>query len=213
MADQIPDVFYPIVPDAAWVERIVPLGVRTVQLRIKDAGSEDVVRQISDSLKVTRRYGCQLIVNDFWREAIAAGADYIHLGQEDLAAADLSAIKAAGLQLGISTHSEDELRIALAAEPDYVALGPVYETKLKAMAWAPQGLANVSRWKASIGAMPLVAIGGITPERATGVVAAGAQSVAVITDFMTAADPLARIRVWLEWAEGERRRAHVSSQV
>ncbi|MCK9912813.1 thiamine phosphate synthase, partial [Microbacteriaceae bacterium K1510] len=78
-------------------------------------------------------HGCQLIVNDYWREAIAAGADHIHLGQEDLAAADVAAIKSAGLRLGISTHSEEELAIALAAEPQYVALGPIYETKLKVM--------------------------------------------------------------------------------
>ena len=143
---------------------------------------------------IARRHGCQLIVNDYWREAIDAGADYVHLGQEDLAAADVAAIKAAGMRLGISTHSEEELTIALAAEPDYVALGPIYETKLKAMQWAPQGLARIGAWKARIGALPLVAIGGITPERADGVVAAGADSVAVITDFMTAQHPEAARR-------------------
>lgn len=194
------DVFYPIVPDAAWLARLVPLGVRTVQLRIKGAGSEDVRRQIAASLAVARRFGCQLIVNDYWRQAIEAGADYVHLGQEDLAAADVRAIKAAGLRLGISTHSEAELATALAAAPDYVALGPIYETKLKVMRWAPQGLERIGRWKAEIGNLPLVAIGGMTPERATDVISSGAQSVAVITDFMTAPDPEARVRVWLEWA-------------
>jgi len=195
------DPFYPIVPDADWLARLVPLGMRTVQLRIKDAGPADVRRQVTASLKVTKACGCQLIVNDFWREAIAEGADYVHLGQEDLAAADVAAIKAAGLRLGISTHSEAELATALAASPDYVALGPVYETKLKVMRWAPQGLARVGEWKSRIGDLPLIAIGGITPERADGVINAGAQSVAVITDFMTAPDPEARIRLWLQWAE------------
>jgi thiamine-phosphate pyrophosphorylase len=198
------DVFYPIVPDATWVARIVPLGVRTLQLRVKDASSADVRRQIAESLETARRHGCQLIVNDFWREAIDAGADYVHLGQEDLAAADVAAIKAAGLRLGVSTHSEEELEIALAAGPDYVALGPIYETKLKAMKWAPQGLARIGAWKARVGALPLVAIGGITPERADGVVAAGADSVAVITDFMTAQHPEARIETWLAWAAAQR---------
>ena len=122
-----------------------------MQLRVKDAADADVRRQIAASLTLARRHGCQLIVNDYWREAIDAGADYVHLGQEDLAAADLAAIKAAGLRLGISTHSEEELAIALAAEPDYVALGPIYETKLKAMKWAPQGLARIGAWKARIG--------------------------------------------------------------
>jgi thiamine-phosphate pyrophosphorylase len=199
------DVFYPIVPDAAWVARIVPLGVRTLQLRVKDALSADVRRQIAESLDISRRHGCQLIINDYWREAIDAGADYVHLGQEDLAAADVAAIKAAGMRLGISTHGEEELDIALAAGPDYVALGPIYETKLKAMKWAPQGLARIGAWKARVVAVPLVAIGGITPERADGVVAAGADSVAVITDFMTAQHPEARIEMWLAWAKAQRR--------
>jgi thiamine-phosphate pyrophosphorylase len=198
------DVFYPIVPDATWVARIVPLGVRTLQLRVKDVPADGVRRQIDASLAIARRHGCQLIVNDCWREAIDAGADYVHLGQEDLAAADVAAIKRAGMRLGISTHSEEELDIALAGDPDYVALGPIYETKLKAMKWAPQGLSRIETWKARIGRLPLVAIGGITPERADSVAAAGADSVAVITDFMTAQHPEARIELWLAWAQSVR---------
>jgi thiamine-phosphate pyrophosphorylase len=204
MTSAAPDVFYPILPDVSWLARLVPSGLRTVQLRLKGADRVDIERQIAASLAITRRFNCRLIVNDFWREAIAAGADYVHLGQEDLAGADLAAIKAARVRLGVSTHSEDELAKALAAEPDYVALGPIYETKLKVMPWAPQGLVQVGRWKARIGALPLVAIGGITPERAPDVIAAGAQSVAVITDFMTAADPEARIRAWIKWAASAR---------
>jgi thiamine-phosphate pyrophosphorylase len=200
------DIFYPIVPDVGWAARLVPLGVRTLQLRLKDASPAEVSRQIGECLELTRRHGCQLIVNDYWREAIAAGADYIHLGQEDLAAADVATIKAAGLRFGISTHSEDELEIALAAEPDYVALGPVYETKLKVMKWPPQGLTRVSQWKARIGALPLVAIGGITPDRADGVVDSGADSVAVITDFVTAQHPEQRVQSWLAWAAERRAR-------
>jgi thiamine-phosphate pyrophosphorylase len=199
------DVFYPIVPDAEWLERLVPLGVRTVQLRLKDASRDEIKRQIAASLAVTRAHGCELIVNDHWREAIEEGATWVHLGQEDLGAADLAALKAARMRLGISTHSEEELAIALAAEPAYVALGPIYETKLKVMKWAPQGLQRVQEWKARIGDKPLVAIGGITPQRAPQVVAAGAQSVAVITDFMTAQDPARRVREWLAWAETARR--------
>jgi thiamine-phosphate pyrophosphorylase len=194
------DVFYPIVPDAGWLRRIVPLGVRTVQLRVKEADGERIRREIEAGLAITCAAGCQLIVNDYWREAIEAGADYVHLGQQDLAAADIGAIKAAGLRLGISTHSEQELETALHASPDYVALGPIYKTKLKVMQWEPQGLETIGRWKERIGALPLVAIGGITPERAPGVMAAGAQSVAVITDFLTAEEPEARIRLWLQWA-------------
>jgi thiamine-phosphate pyrophosphorylase len=204
------DVFYPIVPDAEWLQRLVPLGVRTVQLRLKGAASAEIRRQIAASLAVTRAHNCELIVNDHWREAIEEGAAWVHLGQEDLADADLGALKKAGVRLGISTHSEVELAIALDAEPAYVALGPIYETKLKAMKWTPQGLARVREWKARIGDKPLVAIGGITPQRALQVLAAGAQSVAVITDFMTAQDPAERVREWLAWA-ASMRRGHVAS--
>ena len=198
------DVFYPIVPDAAWLARLVPLGVKTIQLCLKDASPERVRREIAASMDVCARHGCQLIVNDYWQEALALGADYIHLGQEDLAVADVGAIHAKGSRLGISTHSEAELAIALAAKPDYVALGPIYETRLKVMKWGPQGLDRLADWKGRIGDLPLVAIGGITPERADGVLAAGADSVAVITDFLTHPDPPVRVRQWLAWAEGAR---------
>jgi thiamine-phosphate pyrophosphorylase len=195
------DVFYPIVPDTGWLKRLVPLGIRTVQLRLKGAAPDEVRRQIADSLDVCARHGCQLIVNDYWREAIELGADFVHLGQEDLAAADVAALTAQGVRLGISTHSPEELAIARAADPAYVALGPIYETKLKVMKWAPQGLDRIREWKARIGSLLLVAIGGMTPERAPGVLAAGAQSVAVITDIFAHADPEGRVRIWLEWAE------------
>jgi thiamine-phosphate pyrophosphorylase len=191
------DVFYPIVPDAAWLARILPLGVRTVQLRVKDASPEVVTREIAAAAEACQQYGCQLIVNDYWREAIAAGVDYVHLGQEDLAGADVPAIKAKGIRLGISTHSHEELETALAAKPDYVALGPIYETKLKVMKWAPQGLDRIAEWRRRIGELPLVAIGGLTPERADAVLAAGADSLAVVTDFITHAAPEARVRQWL----------------
>jgi thiamine-phosphate pyrophosphorylase len=194
------DIFYPIAPDLGWLERIVPQGARTVQLRLKDAPPDEVRRQITASLAVCKRHGCQLIVNDYWREAIALGADFVHLGQEDLADADVAAIKAAGVKLGVSTHDHAELGIALASKPDYIALGPIWETKLKAMKWAPQGLDKIRDWKGRVGNLPLCCIGGITPERAPSVIAAGADSCAVITDFVTAADPEARVRQWLTWA-------------
>ncbi|MGH1417271.1 MAG: thiamine phosphate synthase [Hyphomicrobiaceae bacterium] len=200
------DPFYPIVPDIVWLKRLVPLGLRVVQLRLKDAVGGEVRRQIDDALKMTRDHQCQLIINDYWREAIEAGADYIHLGQEDLAAADVGAIKNAGLRLGISTHDKSELETALGVAPDYIALGPIYETKLKKMKWRPQGLERVTNWRARIGDIALVAIGGLTPERAPGVLEAGASSIAVITDFVTAQDPEAQVQRWLKWADGVRNR-------
>jgi thiamine-phosphate pyrophosphorylase len=199
------DIFYPIVPDVVWLRRLVPLGVKTVQLRLKDADGDRVRREISASLEVCSRHGCQLIVNDYWREAMELGADFVHLGQEDLVAADVPALESRRIRLGISTHNDEELDIALATAPHYVALGPIYETRLKVMKWAPQGLERIADWKRRIGALPLVAIGGITPARADGVVKAGADSVAVITDFFTHPDPEARVREWLTWAEHCRR--------
>jgi thiamine-phosphate pyrophosphorylase len=188
--------FYPIVPDHKWLKRLVPLGVKTIQLRIKDQSREDIRSQILNSIEICRAHDCQLIVNDYWKDAIELGANYIHLGQEDLQAADLNQIKEANLRLGISTHSHEELETALVANPDYVALGPIYETKLKKMKWKPQGLERIGEWKAMINC-PLVAIGGITVERANEVLAAGADSIAVVTDIITHETPERRVRQWM----------------
>lgn len=191
------DRFYPIVPDAGWIERIVPLGVKFVQLRIKDASKTEITAQAKRAAILCVQHKCTLVLNDYWDVALDAGIDFIHLGQDDLGQADLEAIKLAGIKLGISTHDAAELDRALAAEPDYVALGPIYETKLKAMPWKPQGLEKVSEWRAKVGNLPLVAIGGLTPERADAVLKAGADSIAVITDFMTSPDPCERVQHWL----------------
>lgn len=192
--------FYPVLPDYSWLERLVPLGVKTVQLRLKDATADETRHQISASLELCAKHDCQLIVNDYWQDAIDFGADYIHLGQEDLAEANLEAIRASGLKFGLSTHSHEELNIALKAEPDYVALGPVYETKLKKMKWQPQGLARVTEWKSLID-IPLVGIAGITVERAPDVLRAGADSVAVVTDIITHEQPESRVEEWLAFTE------------
>lgn len=176
----------------------MPLGVKLVQLRVKEK-DEPVLRGEIRSAKATcSRHGCQLIVNDHWRLAIDEGCDFIHLGQEDLADADLPAIRNAGLKLGVSTHDDAELETALAAEPDYVALGPIYPTILKAMKWAPQGLDRIAEWKARVGVLPLVAIGGLNIERIGGVFAKGADSAAVVTDITRNTDAEGRTREWLE---------------
>lgn len=190
--------FYPVVDDVDWVRRFLPLGVRTIQLRIKGQPESAVRRQIREALAVAADYDdCQLIINDYWREAIREGAAWLHLGQEDLAGADLAAIRTAGIRLGVSTHSPEELANALDVEPDYVALGPIYETTLKKMPWSPQGLERIDEWKARF-ACPLVAIGGITLERAPAVLAAGADSIAVVSDVLYASDPDSRVRAWLD---------------
>lgn len=191
------DPFYLIVDSAAWIRKLVPLGVKLVQLRIKDRTPPEIRIEINASKAICAAHGCQLIVNDYWQLAIEEDCDFIHLGQEDLASADLGAIRRAGLRLGLSTHDEAELATALAAEPDYIALGPIYPTILKPMPWAPQGLERVGQWKARVGDMPLVAIGGLTVERLGAVFEHGADVAAVVTDITRNADPESRTREWL----------------
>lgn len=198
------DPFYLIVDSAAWIERLVPLGVKLVQLRIKEMAAPALRAEIARARAVCARHGCRLIVNDHWRLAIAEGCDFVHLGQEDLAQADIGAIRAAGLRLGVSTHDGDELASALAARPDYVALGPVYPTVLKKMRWAPQGLERIGDWRRRIGALPLVAIGGLNPQRLAGVFGAGADSAAVVTDITLNDNPERRTREWIAATEGWR---------
>ncbi len=189
--------FYPIVDSCEWVARLLPLGVKTIQLRIKDKSAEDVTGPIRDAIALAQRYECQLVINDYWQVALEQGAEFIHLGQEDLDKADKSTIQKSGVKLGLSTHTDDELIRALTWGPDHIALGPVYETTLKTMRYGPQGLERVSKWKAKI-ACPLIGIGGITLERAPLVLNAGADVIAVVTDVVFNPNPEARVEQWLE---------------
>lgn len=191
------DPFYPIFDSADWLERMLPLGVKLVQLRVKDRPEIEVAREIARAKRLCAAAGCVLVVNDYWKLAIAEGCDFLHLGQEDLDTADLGAIRKAGLKLGVSSHDEAELERALATEPDYVALGPVYPTILKQMRFGPQGLERLGEWKRRIGDLPLVGIGGISLERAPGVFEAGADIVAAVTDITLNADPEGRLKAWV----------------
>ena len=190
-----PDRFYPVVDSVAWVARLARLGVGTIQLRAKDLTHAQAVALVREALAAAG--SAKLVVNDYWQAAIDAGASHVHLGQEDLVDADIDAVRRAGLTLGLSTHDEDELGIAMSHDPDYIALGPIYPTTLKAMRFGPQGLDRITEWKKAIGVVPLVAIGGITLERAAAVYAAGADSIAVVSDVTQNADPDARVRAWL----------------
>jgi thiamine-phosphate pyrophosphorylase len=196
------DPFYLIVDHVDWLRRLLPCGVKLVQLRIKDASEAEIAVEIVDAKKLCSEFGAQLIVNDYWRLALDLNCDFVHLGQEDLGRADLAAIRAAGMRLGISTHDEAELATALAAQPDYIALGPVFPTLLKKMPWAPQGLEKLGVWRQKIGDLPLVAIGGLTPSRGVDALRAGADSAAVVTDITLNADPEARTRQWIEATRG-----------
>ena len=189
--------FYPIFDNADWLERMLPLGVKLVQLRAKDRPEADTRAEIRRARDLCRDHGAILVVNDYWRIAIEEGCDWIHLGQEDLDDADLPAIRAAGLKLGVSTQDEAELDRALALSPDYIALGPIWPTILKKMKWHRQGVEKLTEWKARIGAIPLIAIGGLNLDRAPEAFAAGADVVSAVTDITLNPDPEGRMRDWL----------------
>jgi thiamine-phosphate pyrophosphorylase len=188
---------YPVVDCAEWIQRLLPLGVRLVQLRVKDKPVEQVRAEIREAKALCADAGAQLIVNDHWELALAEKCDFVHLGQSDLDTTDVSALRKDAIKIGISTHDDMELERALSLKPDYVALGPIYPTLLKVMPWAPQGLERLAEWKQRAGSIPLVAIGGLTVERLPGVFAAGADVAAVVTDIVRSADPEARTREWL----------------
>lgn len=198
------DPFYLILPDVDFIARLLPSGVRLVQLRLKDRDAAETRRQIALARDLCRAAGAQLVVNDHWELALDLGCDAVHLGQEDMDRADFPALRRAGVAFGLSTHDEAELDRALAEEPAYVALGPVWPTRLKVMAWGPQGLERVRAWKARAGKVPLVGIGGVTPERVPALLAAGADAAAVVTDIVQAENPLVRAAAWIAVTGGPR---------
>ncbi len=190
--------FYPIFDDVVWLRRMLPLGVKLAQLRIKDKPQDELRVQLTEARDLCASHDAALVVNDHWQLAIDLGCDWVHLGQEDLDDADVDAIRAAGLKLGVSTHDKAELARALALAPDYIALGPIYPTILKKMEWHQQGVEKLSVWKGLVGDTPLVAIGGMSTARALGAFAAGADIVSAVTDITLNDDPEGRVRVWLE---------------
>ncbi|ABD87717.1 thiamine phosphate synthase [Rhodopseudomonas palustris] len=194
-----PDRFYPVVDSLAWVARLTAQGVGTLQLRVKELDDAQSLQLVTDALALVKNTTTRLVINDYWRAAIVAGAQHLHLGQEDLADADLGEIRKAGLTLGLSTHDDAELETALKAEPDYIALGPIFPTTLKSMRFAPQGVPKLRDWKKRVGNIPLVAIGGIKLEQADEIFAAGADSIAVVSDVTQNPDPDARVRAWLDY--------------
>ena len=169
---------YPVVDSVQWIERLLDAGVRTLQLRIKDRRDEEVEADVVAAIALGRRYNARLFINDYWRLAIKHQAYGVHLGQEDLQATDLSAIRAAGLRLGV----------ALAARPSYIALGHVFPTQTKQMPSAPQGLEQLARHVERLADYPTVAIGGISLARAPAVIATGVGSIAVVSAITQAAD-------------------------
>ena len=185
---------YAVVPDVDWLKRCVELGLDTVQLRVKDIPSTVRRRVVAESVEATRDTPTRLFVNDYWREAVEAGAYGVHLGQEDLSDADLPTLARTGIRLGVSTHSYYEIARAHACAPSYIAIGPIYTTTTKPMKFDPQGLARLQRWVELLkDHYPLTAIGGIDTERAPGVMATGVGSIAVVRAITEAENPAAAV--------------------
>ncbi|EPN3525056.1 thiamine phosphate synthase [Cronobacter sakazakii] len=179
---------YPVVDSVEWVTRLLDAGVRTLQLRIKDKTDAEVETDIAAAIALGQRYHARLFINDYWRLAIKHQAYGVHLGQEDLQTADLDAIRNAGLRLGVSTHDDMEIDVALAVRPSYIALGHVFPTQTKQMPSAPQGLAQLAAHVKRLGDYPTVAIGGISLERAPAVLETGVGSIAVVSAITQAPD-------------------------
>lgn len=179
---------YPVVDSVLWIERLLSVGVRTIQLRIKDMHDEDVEADVIAAIELGRRYDARLFINDYWQLAIKHSAYGVHLGQEDLETTDLKAIQAAGLRLGVSTHDDMEIDVALTARPSYIALGHVFPTQTKQMPSSPQGLTQLASHIDRLADYPTVAIGGISLARALAVLATGVGSIAVVSAITQAAD-------------------------
>ncbi|MEM7390896.1 MAG: bifunctional hydroxymethylpyrimidine kinase/phosphomethylpyrimidine kinase [Verrucomicrobiota bacterium] len=203
--DEEPLGLYPIVDRFEWVKKLVPLGVKTLQLRVKDLEGDELETEIRQSIDLARDSGCRLFINDAWELALKHDAWGVHLGQDDLEEADLNQLADAGLRLGLSTHSFTEIARAMAYNPSYIALGTLFQTTSKTMDYSPLGLPAFERMRKVV-PVPAVAIGGITLERAPDVIAAGADGCAVISDIREADDLPDRVAQWLDRLEKMRRR-------
>ena len=193
------DPFYPIVDSAAWVG-----SARSASARFSSSCASRMWRGRSSparrakSLALCRKAGATLVVNDDWRIAIDEGADWLHLGQEDLDEADLAAIRRAGLRLGVSTRDEAELERGLAVAPDYVAFGPMFRDHLQGRrSSSAGGLPQLAEWKRASARCRSALSAGIDLDRAKLCLAAGADLVSVISDITLNADPEARAKQWI----------------
>ena len=185
---------YAVMPDADWVKRMVDAEVPTVQLRLKSDDQKRIRQEIAESVQAVKDSKTILFINDFWQEAIDAGAYGVHLGQEDMERADLEAIRTAGLRLGLSTHGYAEMVYADRFCPSYIAMGAVFPTNLKKMPTAPQGLGRLYQYAKLMNHYSLVAIGGIDESSIHAVAQSGVGSVAVVRALNGAADPKAAVK-------------------
>jgi len=163
-------------------------GLPAVQLREKDLGAGDLLALARRLRDVTQPHGARLIVNDRVDVALAAGADGVQRTSTSMAIADMRVVAGDRLRVGASVHALEEALAADAAGADWIVFGPVYDTPSKRAYGAPQGLAKLAAVTRAV-RTPVIAIGGITPERVPEVLDAGASGVGVITAILAAASP------------------------
>jgi thiamine-phosphate pyrophosphorylase len=168
-------------------------GARVLQVRLKPAAVDDTVRVARMARRVCTESGALLVINDRIDIALAVGADGVHLGQSDLPLAAARAIVGDRLALGVSTHDLEQVACAVVQSPAYIAYGPVFATSTKVNPDPVQGLVALQAAVATAGDVPVVAIGGITPERAAAVRATGVTAVCAIGAITDAADVAAAI--------------------
>jgi hydroxymethylpyrimidine kinase/phosphomethylpyrimidine kinase/thiamine-phosphate diphosphorylase len=180
---------YPVVDSVHWLKRLLPLGLRIIQLRLKNKTQEQLESYIKQAVKLSKSYQTRLIINDYWQLAIKYRAYGVHIGQEDIETADLSAIQASGLRLGISTHGCYEFLRAQQLKPSYLAVGAIFSTKTKDMSGQIQGIENLQKILTLTNNIPVVAIGGINHQRAEQVWQTGVDAIAVVTAISESENP------------------------
>lgn len=192
---------------AEWVHRLLALGVKDIQLRVKDRPAAEIDAEVAAAAEACRGAGGRLWVNDYWALAVKHGAYGVHIGQEDLDAllleqgqgqgqtSPLAAVREAGVRLGISTHSFEELGRAVSLRPSYISLGPIYPTASKQVRFGPQGPTRIGQWRRLVD-VPLVVIGGISLETAPACLDAGADGICVISALTKAAELEGAVRAW-----------------
>lgn len=190
---------YPIVDNSDWCEKLLPLGIKTIQLRIKEK-TPNLESEIKKSIRLAKQYGATLFINDHWQLALENGAEAIHLGQKDLDTANIAAIHRAGVMLGVSTHCYHEIARAHTIRPSYIACGPIFATSSKIMATQPLGLEQLTRWRRTL-QYPLVAIGGINLDRVPAVLASAVDGIAVISALTEANNPIDTLKKFVSAME------------
>ena len=194
---------YPVVDSSEWVQTLLSLGVKTIQLRIKNKSRQVLESEIQKSIQYAKKFEARLFINDYWELAIAHGAYGVHLGQEDLETANINRIREAGLRLGISTHCYYEVARAHTFKPSYLACGPIFPTTSKIMPFTPQGLTNLQRWHKTLSSYSLVAIGGINTTNIQPVLATKVSGVAMISAITQSDDPIQQTKTLLQYVEND----------